>query len=116
MKELASGKAYEYRSDLGNNQLGDGPRYKGAGYIQLTGRANYQDFCDYMGDPRIMDGVEYVANTYPFTSAGFWWSNNKMNALCDSGASVEKVTRRVNGGYNGLEDRKYYYARTVEVI
>lgn len=116
MEELASGKAYEFRSDLGNTQPGDGPKYKGAGYIQLTGRANYQDFCDYMGDPRIMEGVDYVANTYPFSSAGYWWLSNKMNALCDGGASVEVVTRRVNGGYNGLEDRKYYYKRCRKVI
>ena len=116
MKELASGEAYEYRKDLGNTQPGDGPKYKGAGYIQLTGRANYQDFCNYMGDPRIMEGVDYVADNYPFTSAGFWWSNNRMNDLIDGGATVEMVTKRVNGGYNGLDDRKKYYAKVKEVI
>lgn len=116
MKELASGEAYEYRSDLGNTEPGDGPRFKGAGYIQLTGRANYQDFCDYMKDPRIMKGVDYVSVTYPFTSAGFWWHNNRMNELVDGGAGVEDVTRRVNGGYNGLEDRKYYYNRCLQVV
>ena len=116
MKELASGEAYEYRSDLGNTQPGDGPRYKGAGYIQLTGRANYQDFCDYIRDPRVMEGVDYVSSTYPFTSAGFWWHNNRMNELIDNGAGVEQVTRRVNGGYNGLADRQKYYERCLEVI
>ena len=69
-----------------------------------------------MGDPRIMEGVDYVADTYPFTSAGFWWHNNRMNDLCDSGATVTQVTRRVNGGYNGLDDRKMYYARCETVI
>ena len=116
MKELASGEAYEYRKDLGNTQPGDGPKYKGAGYIQLTGRANYQDFCNFIRDPRVMEGVDYVADNYPFTSAGFWWSNNRMNELVDGGASVEMVTKRVNGGYNGLDDRKKYYQRCLEVI
>ena len=115
-KELSSGWAYEYRSDLGNTQTGDGPKYKGAGYIQLTGKANYRDFCDYIGDSRIMEGVNYVAKVYPFTSAGFWWQNNDMNDLCDTGASVERVTKRVNGGYNGLYDRQHYYNRCLDVI
>ncbi|TYQ31061.1 glycoside hydrolase family 19 protein [Pseudanabaena sp. UWO310] len=108
-EELADGSEYEDREDLGNVNPGDGPKYKGAGVIQLTGRANYQAFSNAIGDPKVMDGVDYVAATYPFTSAGFWWDNNDMNALCDSGASVADVTFRVNGGYNGLDDRQYYY-------
>ncbi len=115
-KEIASGDAYEWREDLGNNQRGDGRRFKGAGYIQLTGRANYQAFANYMKDYKIMEGVDYVAEKYPFTSAGFWWHNNNMNSLCDKNPTVEQVTRRVNGGYNGLDDRKYYYQRCLEVI
>jgi len=116
MRELASGWAYEGRKDLGNIHPGDGPRYKGAGYIQLTGRANYQAFADYIKDPRVMEGVDYVSEVYPFTSAGFWWFNNGMNALCDAGASVQRITMRVNGGYNGLEDRKKYYDIASRVV
>ncbi|CDM94098.1 putative chitinase (fragment) [Limnospira indica PCC 8005] len=51
-----------------------------------------------------MEGCDYMAEHYPFTSAGFWWHNNRMNELCDRGATVEEITLRVNGGYNGLED------------
>jgi len=116
MKELADGWAYEGRTDLGNTKPGDGPRFKGAGVIQLTGRANYQAFSQSVNDPKVMEGCAYVAQTYPFTSAGFWWATNKMNILCDQGATVEQVTRRVNGGYNGLEDRKYYYKKVCQVI
>ena len=90
--------------------------YKGAGYIQLTGKYNYTKFSEYVSDPKVMGGVDYVAKTYPFTSAGFWWHNNRMNDLCDRNPSVEEVTRRVNGGYNGLADRKYYHGRCIEVI
>ena len=116
LKELASGNAYNGRKDLGNIYPGDGPKYKGAGAIQLTGRYNYQAFADYIKDPKVMDGVDYVSTQYPFTSAGFWWYKNKMNALCDRGGNVKQVTRRVNGGYNGLDDRVKYYKRTLSVI
>lgn len=116
LKELADGSDYEYREDLGNTQPGDGPRFKGAGVIQLTGRTNYEMFSKAIADPKVMEGCEYVASTYPFTSAGFWWHNNDMNSLCDSGASVEQVTRCVNGGYNGLEDRQQYYDKACGLI
>jgi predicted chitinase len=97
MLELASGTAYEGRTDLGNTHRGDGPRFKGAGAIQLTGRYNYQRFADAIGDPDVMDGAPYVATKYPFTSAGYWWQQNGMNALVDGGATVRKVSARVNG-------------------
>jgi predicted chitinase len=116
LKELASGDAYEGRLDLGNTQPGDGRRFKGSGYIQLTGRSNYQAFANFIKDPLVMNGVDYVANKYPATSAGFWWYNNNMNKLCDSNPTVEQVTKRVNGGLNGIEDRKYYYNRALQII
>ena len=117
-KELSDGWYLEGRTDIGNTQPGDGPKFKGAGYIQLTGRANYQDFSNWkQDDPKIMSiGCNHVAEEYPFTSAGFWWTNNNMNALCDTNPSVEQVTLRVNGGYNGLDDRKYYYERCHQYI
>ena len=108
-KELASGEAYNGRTDLGNTSPGDGPKYKGAGYIQLTGKFNYSRLSEYLNDPRVMEGVDYVAENLPFTSAGYWWEDNRMNDLIDSGADVYAVTRRVNGGTNGLADREHYY-------
>lgn len=115
MMELASGDAYEGRKDLGNTRVGDGPRYKGAGAIQLTGRYNYQRFADFIKDPAVMDGAAYVANKYPFTSAGFWWHLNGMNAYCDSGATCRQISARVNGRdpANGLADREAYYTRAL---
>jgi len=115
-KELSDGWYLEGRQDLGNTEPGDGPKYKGAGYIQLTGRYNYQKFSDFIKDPKVMDGVDYVAENYPFSSAGYWWLSNKMNELCDTNPTVEQVTLRVNGGYNGLDDRKYYYERCLTYI
>ena len=115
-KELSDGWYLEGRTDIGNVYHGDGPKYKGAGYIQLTGRHNYQKFSDYIGDPKVMDGVDYVAETYPYTSAGYWWWSNGMNELCNKNPTVRQVTRRVNGGYNGITDREHYYAICQRVI
>jgi len=118
MLELASGDAYEGRQDLGNTRTGDGRRFKGAGAIQLTGRYNYQRFADYIKDPDVMDGAAYVSIRYPFTSAGFWWHLNAINAFVDQGASCRQVSAKVNGRdpANGLADRETYFARAVAAI
>ena len=118
MLELASGDAYEGRQDLGNIRTGDGRRFKGAGAIQLTGRYNYQRFADYIKDPDVMDGAAYVSIRYPFTSAGFWWHLNAINAFVDQGASCRQVSAKVNGRdpANGLADREAYFARAVAAI
>jgi putative chitinase len=114
--ELGSGSQYENRTDLGNIYPGDGPKYKGGGYIQLTGRSNYQAFSNYMVDSNIMQGAYYVGSNYPWSSAGFWWYKNNMNSLCDKGASVSQITYRVNGGYNGLSGRQHYYDLCVQIF
>ena len=117
-KEIADGKAYEGRTDLGNTQPGDGPKYKGGGYIQLTGRSNYTAFSKAMNDANILNiGVDYVAANYPWTSAGYFWTAIKnLNPLCDSGATVQAITLKVNGGTNGLADRQTYYNRCTQIF
>lgn len=118
MLELATGDAYEGRQDLGNTQAGDGRRFKGAGAIQLTGRYNYQRFADFIKDQRVMEGCGYVSTVYPFTSAGFWWHLNGINALVDQGATCRQISARVNGRdpANGLADRESYFLRAVAHI
>lgn len=115
-KELASGNAYNGRKDLGNVQAGDGPKYKGAGILQVTGRVNYKKVSEFVNDPKVMEGVNYVAEKYPCTAAAVWWIRNGMNAHITKGATVTSVTRRVNGGRNGLHERKTFYAECCEVI
>ena len=113
--ELASGRAYEGRKDLGNTQAGDGVKFKGRGYIQLTGRVNYGKFSQFIGEDCIAQ-PELVATKYPLTSAAYFFNKNKLWNICDLGNTDEVVTRvskRVNGGTNGLADRlekfkKYY--------
>lgn len=117
LKELATGDAYEYRKDLGNTERGDGRKFKGAGILQLTGRTNYTKLAKATNDPKVLEiGVNYVASKYPCTSAGVWWESNGMNRLIDNGATLNQVTRRVNGGLNGLADRQKYYMKALRVI
>ena len=118
MEELASGTAYEGRSDLGNVLPGDGVKFKGAGYLQLTGRYNYSLFAKAVDDPKVLElGCPYVAKTYPITSAAWWWKEvGKLIFLCDTGSTVKEVTLVVNGGTNGLREREALYRKTLDVI
>ena len=108
MMEIASGSAYHYRSDLGNRGPDDGTRYKGAGVLQLTGRYNYQRLADGIGDQKVMDGVDYVSDTYPFTSARIWIEENKLLDVCLN-QGFDACCVRINGGWNGYDDRLRYY-------
>ncbi|MBI6954367.1 glycoside hydrolase family 19 protein [Pseudomonas sp. CCOS 191] len=112
-EELASGSAYEGRKDLGNLQPGDGPRFKGRGLIQLTGRANYRQYGQYCtrdfenkDDPALVSSDPALA----VDVAGWFWANRKLNDWADKD-DLREVTRRVNGGFNGLDDRAAYLAR-----
>ena len=105
LKELADGWAYEGRSDLGNVQPGDGPRFKGAGVLQLTGRYNYSRLSKALTDSRVMEGCDYVASTYPFRSAEPWIQENRLLEVAKT-EGFEAVCVRINGGYNGYDDRK----------
>jgi putative chitinase len=105
--EFASGTAYEGRKDLGNTQPGDGVKFKGRGFIQLTGRSNYDKFSKFVNEDCVAN-PSLVATKYPMMSAAYFFDKNNLWKTCDAGSTDEdvvKVTRRVNGGKNGLEDR-----------
>ncbi|QSQ21607.1 LysM peptidoglycan-binding domain-containing protein [Pyxidicoccus parkwayensis] len=115
MEEIASGAAYEGRSDLGNTQPGDGVRYKGRGPIQLTGRANYRAAgralgIDLEGHPERAKDPDVA-----FRIAGWYWSSRNLNSYADAG-NFREVTRRINGGYNGMASREAYYRRAQNVF
>lgn len=114
-EELADGKAYEGRSDLGNTKPGDGPRYKGRGPIQLTGRANYRAAGKALGID--LEKNPHLAATpeVGFQVAAWYWETKKLNEKADRG-DVRGVTRAINGGYNGLQERLAYYAKACEVL
>jgi putative chitinase len=110
LRELASGKAYEGRKDLGNDFQGDGAKYKGRGYIQITGRSNYAALSkDFFGDDRLIHNPELLATPqYGMQSAFWFWERKDLNALADT-QSFKPITRRINGGVNGFEDRIHFY-------
>lgn len=109
-EELADGKAYEGRVDLGNTQKGDGPRYKGRGPIQLTGRKNYRAAGAALGLD-LEDVPEHALKPdVGFRVAGWYWTTRGLNALADK-RDFDRITRRINGGLNGKADRDALYAR-----
>jgi putative chitinase len=110
-EELASGEAYEGRRDLGNTQPGDGPRFKGRGLIQLTGRANYTNFKNDSGVDVVTNPSQIATdpNLAVWISCWFWQKHN-LNGLA-VGNDVAPITRVVNGGYRGLAERQRYFDR-----
>jgi len=112
---LPSQLRYEGRADLGNTQKGDGLRYRGRGLIQTTGRANYRstydglrklvpNVPDFEMEPEKLEHPRWAA-----LSAGWYWSARGLNALADAG-DFDRITRRINGGINGLQDRLLLWA------
>ena len=106
---------YEGRADLGNTVKGDGSKYRGRGLIQITGRANYAACGEALGldlinQPELLEQPQHAA-----MSAAWFWSTKGLNTLADKGEFV-KITRRVNGGVNGLEDRQRLYVQAQKVL
>lgn len=102
-------------AELGNTQAGDGKRFKGRGPIQITGRFNYAKYggllgCDLLADPALAATPEVA-----FATAGLFWQSNGLNELADARQFVA-ITRRINGGTNGLADRQMYYERAKSVL
>jgi len=115
MEEIASGAAYEGRANLGNTQPGDGKRFKGRGPIQLTGRANYKRYGDLLGLDLINNPTQAATPEVGFRIAGQFWKLNGLNELADK-QDFRGITKRINGGYNGLDDRIKYYERAKKVL
>ncbi|WP_277593594.1 glycoside hydrolase family 19 protein [Pseudomonas chlororaphis] len=106
---------YEGRSDLGNTVHGDGFKYRGRGLIQVTGRANYAECGEALGldlikQPELLELPQHAA-----MSAAWFWATRGLNTLADA-SEFNKITRRINGGLNGLEDRLQIWARAREVL
>jgi putative chitinase len=110
LKELASGVAYEGRKDLGNIYPGDGVRHKGRGLIQITGRANYAAISKDLGVDFIKDPVLLESPHYAALSACWFWNSRNLNKYADLDDFL-KITKLINGGTNGLDDRKKYLDR-----
>lgn len=100
-------RVYANRMGNGDEASGDGFKYRGRGYLQLTGKDNYKAFSAFIGQDCVADPT-LVANRYPMDSAVWFFDVNKIWDICDKGAGedvVKAVTRKVNGGLNGIDDR-----------
>ena len=106
---------YEGRKDLGNTVVGDGPKYRGRGLIQITGRANYMACGEALGldlikQPELLEKPQHAC-----MSAAWFWASKGLNTLADAD-QFDKITRRINGGQNGAADRQALYARALKVL
>src|SRR5262249_29220696 len=104
--------------DLGNTEPGDGKRFKGRGPIQLTGRANYKRFGDLLAVDLVADPARAAMPDVAFRVAGLYWSKKGLNELADLATddSFKEITRRINGGTNGLAERQAFYAVARKVL
>lgn len=114
--EMIASRVYGSRMGNGDEASKEGYKFRGRGYIQLTGKSNYTNFAKFIGEDTIAN-PDLVATKYPLASAAFFFDSNKLWSICDKGAdtaTVTAVTKRVNGGTIGLDDRikhfNEYYA------
>lgn len=106
---------YEGRADLGNTQPGDGSKYRGRGLIQITGRANYAACGEALGLDLITQPELLELPQYASMSAAWFWKQNGLNDLADRD-QFNTITRRINGGLNGLQDRLEIWSRARAVL
>ena len=108
--EKIANRVYANRMGNGNEASGDGYKYRGRGYIQLTGKNNYSLFSTFL-NKSIDDTIKYLeTNEGAFESALYYWKKMNCNKYCDED-NVRKLTKAINGGYNGLEDRQSKYTK-----
>lgn len=107
--EKIANRVYGSRMGNGDESTGDGYKFRGRGALQLTGRNNYLALSNYLKKPEIMTNPDLVATEYAFESAMFFFDLNKLWTICDGGvndSSMLTLTKRINGGVNGLDHRK----------
>jgi putative chitinase len=110
-------KVYGNRMGNGNEESREGFFFRGRGALQLSGRENYQAFADKANRPEVMTNPDLIATDYAFESALFFFNKNKLWKICDKGVTdnvITELTKRINGGTNGLQERisltKRYYS------
>ncbi len=109
---------YANRMGNGDEESQEGWLYRGRGYIQLTGKDNYKQFGLSVTDD-ILNEPDLVATKYPLLSAAWFWNNRKLNDIADKGSTeneVAEITRKINGGYHGLEERSLLFDDFYEAL
>lgn len=113
--EKIANKVYANRMGNGPEESGDGWKYRGRGAIQLTGKDNYQKFADFMG--KTLDDVVIYLETVggAIESAAWFWNQKDLNDYADK-KDIKGMTKIINGGYNGLEERQEHFNRNLEIL
>ena len=117
--EKIASRVYGNRMGNGDEESGDGWKFRGRGALQLTGKNNYTAFSKYLDKPEILDNPDLVSNEYAFESAMFFFDKNNLWSICDKGIdsnTITKLTRRINGGTNGLDHRKVLTLKYYEYV
>ena len=117
--EKIASRVYGNRMGNGDEESGDGWKFRGRGALQLTGKNNYTAFAKYLDRPEILDSPDLVATEYAFESAMFFFDKNNLWSICDKGIdsnTITKLTKRINGGTNGLEHRKVLTLKYYEYV
>lgn len=115
LEEYTSGADYEGRTDLGNTQPGDGVRFKGRGLFNIAGKINYEIIGKALGVDLVNNPKRLADPDLAARSAAWWWSTVGLNSVADKD-DIKAVTQRVNGGFNGLDDRTQLLERAKKVL
>ena len=114
-QEAIANRAYANRMGNGDEASGDGWKFCGRGLIQLTGRDNYQSFADSL-QISVDDAAQYLETFEGCVQSACWfWENNNLNALADQG-NIDAISKKVNGGTEGLEQRRSFYQHALQVL
>lgn len=116
--EKIASRIYGGRMGNGDESTKEGYKFRGRGYIQLTGKSNYQSFTGIIGED-LVSNPDLVATKYPLVSAAWFFDKNKLNSISDKGISevtIKELTKRINGGYNGLEHRISETKRFAQIL
>jgi putative chitinase len=116
--EMIASRVYGGRMGNGDEASKEGYKFRGRGYIQLTGKSNYTNFAKFIGEDTIAN-PDLVATKYPLASAAFFFDSNKLWSICDKGSDrgvVEQVTKRVNGGLIGIDDRWKHFQEYYKLL
>jgi len=116
--EKIGARVYGGRMGNGEEPTGEGYKFRGRGYIQLTGKNNYKKFSEFIGEDCVAN-PDLVSDKYPLASAAFFFDSNNLWRYCDLGSddtAIKRVTRAVNGGYHGLDDRRSKFNKIWEAL
>ncbi len=108
VEEYASGKAYEGRKDLGNTSVGDGIKYKGRGFVQITGNTNYKQCAKFLGIDIVKSPEKLLIPDLALEASIWFWESRALDFLADKN-DLKGITKKINGGYNGLTARQAYF-------